>query len=137
MAANPSAPATPLKFEIEDGATELIVRCSGKIIFDTCLPAPPRQFDWFVSYARGRALLLAGQGMAAAVEFQKIIDHRYITHNMAIAPACYVWLARARTKAGDTTGARRAYQDFFAIWKDADPELRILRQAKAEYAKLN
>ncbi len=101
------------------------------------LPAPPRQFDWYVSYARGRTLLRAGQGSAAAVEFQKIIDYRYITHNMAIAPTCYVWLARARTKAGDTAGAYRAYQDFFAIWRDADPEIPILQQAEAEYAKLH
>ncbi|HEX9120866.1 MAG TPA: protein kinase [Terriglobales bacterium] len=100
------------------------------------LPVPPRQFDSYVSYARGRASLLAGQGSVAAVEFQKIIDHRHITHNMAIGPTCYVWLARARTQAGDTVGARRAYQDFFAIWKDADPDIPILKQAKAEYAKL-
>jgi serine/threonine protein kinase/tetratricopeptide (TPR) repeat protein len=100
------------------------------------LPVPPRQFDWYASYARGRALLRAGQGGAAGVEFQKIIDHRHITHNMSLGPTCYVWLARARTQAGDTAGARRAYQDFFAIWKDADPHLPILQQAKAEYAKL-
>ncbi len=56
---------------------------------------------------------------------------------MALGPTCYVWLARARAQAGDTAGARRAYQDFFAIWKDADPEIPILRQTKAEYAKLH
>jgi hypothetical protein len=100
------------------------------------LPVPPRQFDWYVSYARGRVFLRARQGSVAAVEFQKIIDHRHITHNMAIGPTCYVWLARARTQAGDTVSARRAYQDLFAIWKD-DPDLPILLQAKAEYAKLN
>ncbi len=56
---------------------------------------------------------------------------------MAIRPVCYVWLARARAQAGDPAGARRAYQDFFTIWTDADPDLPILRQAKAEYLKLN
>jgi serine/threonine protein kinase/tetratricopeptide (TPR) repeat protein len=101
------------------------------------LPVPPKQFDWYASYARGRLLLRTLQGDAAALEFQKIIDHRYITPNMAIGPICYVWLARARMQAGDTAATRRAYEDFFAIWKDADPDLPILREAKAEYAKLN
>ncbi len=100
------------------------------------LPVPPRQFDWYASYVRGRALLHTGQGGAAAVEFQKIIDHRHITHNMAIGPICYVWLARARMQAGDSVAAIRAYQDLFTIWKDADPDLPILREAKAGYAKL-
>ncbi len=107
-------------------------------------PPPPKQLHPFVSSIRARALLAQGQGSAAAAEFQKIIDHR--TESLLPGsdtielgpfwPITYVWLARARSQSGDTAAARRAYQDFFAIWKDADPDLPILKQAKAEYAKL-
>ncbi len=108
------------------------------------LPPPPAEFNFWVSSVRGRALLAQGQAAAAAAEFQKIIDRRtecLIPGANTIElgpfwPITYVWLARARAHAGDTAAARRAYQDFFAIWKDADPDVPILRQAKAEYAKL-
>jgi serine/threonine protein kinase/tetratricopeptide (TPR) repeat protein len=87
-------------------------------------------------YARGQAYLKARQGKEAAAEFQKILDHRGVC---APSPACalsHLQLARARAMSGDTAGARTPYQDFFALWKDADPDIPILKQAKAEYAKL-
>jgi len=87
-------------------------------------------------YARGQAFLLRGDGKNAATQFQNIIDHGGIVLNsptLALAP---LGLARARALAGDKDGARTAYQNFFAQWKDADPDIPILKQAKAEYAKL-
>jgi eukaryotic-like serine/threonine-protein kinase len=87
-------------------------------------------------YARGEAFLLQGDGKNAATQFQNIIDHRGIVLNsptLALAP---LGLARARALAGDKDGARTGYQNFFAQWKDGDPNIPILKQAKAEYAKL-
>jgi tetratricopeptide (TPR) repeat protein len=88
------------------------------------------------NYVRGQAYLKARQGSEAAAEFQKILDHRGIC---LAAPACslaHLGLGRARVLTGDTGGARTAYQDFFALWKDADPDVPILKEAKTEYAKL-
>jgi serine/threonine protein kinase/tetratricopeptide (TPR) repeat protein len=89
-----------------------------------------------VMYARGQALLHSGQGREASVEFQKIVDHRGIGVVSPLHALAHLGLARARSLAGDTAGARTAYQDFFALWKDADPDIPILLQARAEYAKL-
>jgi hypothetical protein len=74
---------------------------------------------------------------AAAAEFQKILRHRGIVGNNAIGALAHLGLARTFSLSGDGAKGRAAYQDFFAIWKDADPEIPILRQAKAEYANLN
>jgi tetratricopeptide (TPR) repeat protein len=87
-------------------------------------------------YFRGYALLAAGQAREAAVEFQKTLDNRGIVLNSPIGALAYVGLARALVLSGDNARARTAYQDFFALWKDADPDVPILIQAKAEYAKL-
>jgi eukaryotic-like serine/threonine-protein kinase len=87
-------------------------------------------------YLRGEAYLQAKQGTAAAGEFQKLLDHRGIVWNCWSGALAHLGLARARAEAGDTGGARTAYQDFFALWKDADPDIPVLQQAKAEYAKL-
>jgi serine/threonine protein kinase/tetratricopeptide (TPR) repeat protein len=89
------------------------------------------------NYVRGLAYLKLHQGKEAAVEFQKILDHPGIC--MFALPTCSLarlQLGRARAEAGDAAGARTAYQDFFALWKDADPDIPILKEAKAEYAKL-
>ena len=87
-------------------------------------------------YVRGLVYLRARQGQQAAAEFKKILDHRLIA---AIAPEyalAHLGLGRAYALSGDSVNARKAYQDFLALWKDADPDIPILRQAKAEYAKL-
>ena len=89
------------------------------------------------NYLRGLAYLKLHQGKQAADEFQKIIDHRGVC--LLSLPTCslaHLQLGRARAEAGDTGGARTAYQDFFALWKDADPDVPILKEAKSEYAKL-
>jgi eukaryotic-like serine/threonine-protein kinase len=88
------------------------------------------------AYARGQAYLMLHNGSAAAAEFQKIIDHRGIVTNFSLGALAHLGLARAYALKGDTNKARAAYQDFLALWKDADPDIPILKQAKAEYAKL-
>jgi predicted Zn-dependent protease len=96
-------------------------------------------YNWpnlYPVYARGEAYLAAHKGGEAAVEFQKILDHRGIVLNEPIGALAHLQLGRAYALQGDTPKARAAYQDFLASWKDADPDIPILKQAKAEYAKL-
>jgi len=88
-------------------------------------------------YVRGDAYLAAHQGSEAAAEFQKILDHRGIALNSPIGALAHLGLARAYAMQGDTAKAKVAYQDFLTLWKDADPDIPILKEAKAEYAKLN
>jgi eukaryotic-like serine/threonine-protein kinase len=87
-------------------------------------------------YLRGTALLAQKKGPEAAAEFQKLLDNRNISPNEITPPLAQLGLARARALSGDTTKARTGYQDFLATWKDADPDIPILIQAKSEYAKL-
>jgi tetratricopeptide (TPR) repeat protein/predicted Ser/Thr protein kinase len=87
-------------------------------------------------YVRGQAYLVGHQGTEAAAEFQKILDHRGIVLNQPIGALAHLQLGRAYALSGDKTKARAAYKDFLTLWKDADPDIPILKQAKAEYAKL-
>jgi hypothetical protein len=87
-------------------------------------------------YIRGEAYLSAQDGKRAVVEFQKILDHRGIVVNEPIGALAHLQIGRAYAMPGDTAKAKAAYQDFFALWKDADPDIPILKEAKAEYAKL-
>jgi eukaryotic-like serine/threonine-protein kinase len=87
-------------------------------------------------YVRGEAYLAAHQGSEAAAEFQKILDHRGIVLNESIGALAHLQIGRACAMQGDTAKAKSAYQDFLTLWKDADPDIPILKQAKAEYAKL-
>jgi hypothetical protein len=80
---------------------------------------------------------MAHNGTAAAAEFQKLPDHRGIVINFPLGALAHLGLARAYVLSGDTAKARTAYQDFFTLWKDADPDIPILKEAKAEYAKLH
>ena len=88
-------------------------------------------------YIRGMAYLAAKNGPAAAGEFQKILDHRGIVFNELIGALAHLGLGRAYALSGDSTKAISAYQDFFALWKNADPDIPTLKQARAEYAKLH
>ena len=90
----------------------------------------------YPAYVRGIAYLDTRQGKEAAVEFQKLLDHRGITLNHVLGALAYLQLARAQVMTGDKDSARKWYQDFFTLWKDADSDIPILKQAKAEYAKL-
>ena len=87
-------------------------------------------------YVRGVAYQAEHQGTTAAAEFQKIIDHPGLVLNDAIGALAHLQLGRAYAMQGDSAKAKTAYQDFFTLWKDADPDIPILKEAKAEYAKL-
>jgi Tfp pilus assembly protein PilF len=88
-------------------------------------------------YVRGQAYLSAKQGTAAAAEFQKIIDHRGLVENCPTGALAHLGLARAYVLAGDNAKAHAAYNDFLTLWKDADPDIPILKDAKAEAASLH
>ena len=87
-------------------------------------------------YVRGDAYLAALKSTEAAAEFQKILAHRGAVLNSPIGALAHLQIGRAYAMQGDTAKARPEYQDFLALWKDADPDIPILKQAKAEYAKL-
>jgi len=90
----------------------------------------------YPAYLRGEAYLAAKQGVAAEIEFQKVLDHPGVVIDDPIGALAHLGLGRAYALAGDSAKAKTAYQDFLALWKNADPDIPILRQAKAEYAKL-
>ncbi len=101
----------------------------------------------YPAYVRGQAYLLMQQGKPAADEFQKFLDHRSIVQNVSLAALARLGLARAYAmeistiQPADASAAREkaraAYQDFFALWKDADPDIPVLKEAEEEFAKLN
>jgi predicted Zn-dependent protease len=85
---------------------------------------------------RGRALFGAGRIEEAATAFQFAVDNHMTTEPSTLRTVARIWLARARAKLGDASAARRAYQDAFATWKDADADVPLLVQARKEYAAL-
>lgn len=91
---------------------------------------------WCLPYHLGNAYLATGQGGPATVQFQELVNHRHLLMGSFRAPLAQLGLARSYIIAGDTAKARAAYQDFFSLWKDSGPDIPILIQAKAEYAKL-
>jgi eukaryotic-like serine/threonine-protein kinase len=108
-------------------ATPYELGASGAGYFDTAL---------YPVYVRGEAYLAAHHGTEAAAEFQKILDHRGVVLNEPIGALAHLQLGCAYALSGDAAKARTAYQDFLTLWKDADPDIPTLKQAKAEYAKL-
>jgi eukaryotic-like serine/threonine-protein kinase len=105
------------------------------------LGVPPSSFFGLLGalypvYMRGNAYLAAHQGKQAAEEFQKILDHRGVVLNDPIGVLAYLQLGRAYKLTGDKMKARAAYECFLALWKNADPGISILKQARMEYAKL-
>jgi hypothetical protein len=96
-------------------------------------------YNWpnlYPVYVRGEAYLAAHQGSEATAEFQKILDHRGIVLNEPIGVLARLQIGRAYVLQGETAKARAAYQDFLTLWRDADSDIPVLKQAKAEYAKL-
>jgi len=89
------------------------------------------------AYVRGQAYLQEGKGSEAAKEFQKLLDHPGLVELWVTGALARLQMARAEDLSGNRDAARKHYQDFFALWKDADPDLPILKQAKAEYARLD
>jgi serine/threonine protein kinase/tetratricopeptide (TPR) repeat protein len=100
------------------------------------LGGPPSGAVYWPIYIRGEAFLKARDGVKAAAEYQKILDHRGIDPTSPLYSLAWLGVGRAYTLQGDTPKARAAYQDFFALWKDADPDVPVLKAAKAEYEKL-
>jgi serine/threonine protein kinase/tetratricopeptide (TPR) repeat protein len=96
----------------------------------------PLNFALYPVYVRGQAYLAAHEGSAAVTEFEKILGHPGVVLNEPISALAHLQIGRAYVLSGDTAKAKTAYQDFLALWKDADPEIPILKQAKSEYAKL-
>jgi tetratricopeptide (TPR) repeat protein len=87
-------------------------------------------------YVRGEAYLAEHRGARAATEFQKILDHRGVVVSDPIGALAHLQLGRAYALSGDKMKAKAAYQDFLTLWKDADPDIPILKEAKGEYARL-
>ena len=90
----------------------------------------------YTAYVRGEAYLTAGRGQDAAAEFQKVLDHRGVVLADPIGALAHLQLGRAYVVSGDKIKAKNAYKDFLGLWKDADPDIPILKNASAEYAKL-
>lgn len=114
------------------GAVELLHAAS---TYELGAPGPMEATIYPV-YVRGQAELLLHHGSNAATEFQKFLDHPSIVLNFPFGALARLGLARAYAMQGDADRARTAYRDFLMLWKDADPDIPILKQAKAEYAKL-
>ena len=103
------------------------------------LGVPASDIFWtnlYPVYIRGEAFLAAHQGAQAAAEFQKILDWPGVVVNEPIGALAHIGLARSYALAGDASKSRAAYSKFFALWKDADQEIPVLKEAKAEYAKM-
>ena len=99
-------------------------------------PTPIGPATLYPVYVRGQAYLRLGQASQAVNEFQKILDHPGCVQNFPLGTLARLQLARAYALGGDKSKARTSYRDFFQLWKDADPDIPILKEAKAEYAKL-
>jgi DNA-binding winged helix-turn-helix (wHTH) protein/tetratricopeptide (TPR) repeat protein len=118
----------------------IIERMRGNAAGAVDLLLPAEQYEQAVAtdipYELAQAYLAAGQGAKAAAEFEKILDHYGWEDWELFAPLAQLGLARAYAMQGDRDNSRKAYDDFFTMWKDADPDIPILRQARAEYKKL-
>jgi eukaryotic-like serine/threonine-protein kinase len=108
------------------------------VAYDLAFPQPQCEEGGLLypAYVRGQAYLLLHQGKNATLEFQKLLEHRGVILNSPLVALAHYQTARALAMSDDTAGARKAYDDFFALWKDADPDIPILRGAKVEYGKL-
>ncbi|MFZ0437810.1 MAG: hypothetical protein WAL76_06805, partial [Candidatus Sulfotelmatobacter sp.] len=90
----------------------------------------------YPAYVRAQAYLAMGDGPKAATEFRKLTDRPGLVLNYPLGALAHLGLARAYKSSGDLQNSRQAYLDFLSLWKDSHPDIPILKQAKAEYAKL-
>jgi eukaryotic-like serine/threonine-protein kinase len=132
-------PTLRAKLAISRSNTQQAIEMLGTAApYELGLPAYS-DYNWpnlYTVYVRGEAYLAEHRGREAAAEFQKIVDHRGIVLNEPIGALAHLQLGRAYSLSGDIIKAEAAYQDFLGLWKDADPDIPILKEAKAEYAKL-
>ncbi len=134
-------PAIRASVELEhanssQNAEKAIELLQAAVPYELADPPPFAAGTMYPAYLRGEAYLAARKGSEAAAEFQKILDHPGVVANFPLGALAHLGLARGRALAGDAAGARTAYQDFFALWKDADPDIPILKRARSEYEKL-
>jgi tetratricopeptide (TPR) repeat protein len=133
---NVSAPSIRAEIEINQGNPEQAI--------ELLQPAVPYEFGWqaqfWPNYIRGQAYLRAHKGAEAASQFEQILNHPGVSLAGFNSPLLYslsqLELARAKAMSGDTAGARTQYQNFFVRWKDADPDIPVLQQARAEFSRL-
>ena len=104
--------------------------------YELGVPNSSFTYSLFPVYVRGQGELALHDGAGAAAEFQKMLDHPGVVLNQTIAALAHLQLGRAYALSGETTKAKTAYQDFFGLWKNADADIPILKEARAEYAKL-
>jgi tetratricopeptide (TPR) repeat protein/predicted Ser/Thr protein kinase len=116
-----------------NNASKAIEYLQAAVPYDLAMGVPVALYP---AYVRGMAYLASHQGNEATSEFQKILDHRGLVVNSSIAALARLQIGRAYAMQGNAGKAHAAYQDFLTLWKDADPDIPILKQAKAEYAKL-
>src|SRR5712691_5819788 len=133
-----SIPVIRAAVEVERGDPRAVIESLHQVTpYEMGFGGPrPVTGHYSATYIRGLAYLRARQAREAAAEFQKILDHSGVAPVSPLRALAVLGLARAQALAGDTPAARKSYQDFLALWKDADPDIPILREAKAEYAKL-
>jgi len=130
-------PTLKAAIELNSGnSAQALVFLEAAAPYELSEPPPTQAGTLYPVYLRGQAHLVAHNGPAAAAEFQKFLNHRGIVLNFPLGALAHLGIARARSLSGDTPAAKTAYQNFFNLWKDADPDIPILQEAKAEYAKL-
>ncbi len=126
-------------------AADLLLRNDYGKAIDVLAPVAPRElggnienvnFVLYLIYLRGNSYIASRQGAAAVAEFQKIIDHPGVARSEPIGALAHLQIGRAFALSGDMARAKAAYQEFLALWKDADPDIPIFKQATAEFSKL-
>jgi tetratricopeptide (TPR) repeat protein len=118
----------------KENPTQAVVELEPTVPYDLGGPGPIASL--YPPYVRGLAYFAAHNGTAAALEFQKLYDHPGLVGNELNGSLSRLDMGRAYALSGNSSKAKAAYQEFFTLWKDADPDVPVLRQAKAEYAKL-
>jgi eukaryotic-like serine/threonine-protein kinase len=130
-------PALKAAIQIKQGhSSQALALLEASAPYELGWPPPLQVGTLYPAYLRGQAYLLAHNGTAAAAEFQKLLDHRGIVTNFVTGALAHVQIGRAYMMSGDKGMAQSAYQDFFVLWKDSDSDIPILKEARAEYAKL-
>ena len=131
-------PVIRAKIEIQRGAAaQAISTLKNSAPLEFASPGVMPVTAIYPAFVRGQAYLQLGDSGRAATEFQKLIDHPAMVANFSLGPLAHLGRARALARSGDTAKARAAYQDFLELWKNADPDIPVLKSAKAEFAKLH
>lgn len=130
-------PSIKAAIEMREGSPKRAIEALEPTVpFELGAPLPLQLGTMYPAYLRGQAYLLLHDGVSASIEFQKLVDHQGIVLNFPLGALAHLQLARAYLISGDTTKARTGYKRFLALWKDADPDIAVLRQAKREYLRL-